>query len=691
MAVLKLFRNKNHYADHDSAKQAIISQFSLTKFVPGEGQVVIATYGDSDNSSENKTIVGIKHLGGITYFDNESITNEMSTIISNAINDLDVTDTAVSKKFVTSVSETDGKINVSRGEITTDGTVALADNTDGGIKLSVNIDNDTITSDTNGIISVASSALTQYVGEKAINIDEEADAENKKTVSLIIPSSEKVLSQDENGLISTISIVKNSSPNETNVLEEYTLQGINSSVLGDTIKIYKDSSLVNFYLGHIDDTLTDADTTGESVTTTITSGSGATALVYVVQLANGNYKLTAVDVSNFLEESEFNDGLEVKNHVVNVKIDDDSEKIITEYGDTNTTSPVLSVSSNGIKISNVQSAIDAKIGTLDYDKTEVSDATKGFIKTSISETDGIVKNENVEVTYGDYNTESQTDGIATTSSTKSYIDTAIGNKNVDVEGDDYVGASAANNKVTIETNVQSLTATAGSVTVYNSDGTTLTEAVEPTLEGTAKSLADSSDIAEKVKTYTNGKIEIEIDKAIKSLDSTISSNLTEENAVSEGNHIGAKIIETDGKLSSLTVVENDIASADALTTETSRAKLAETSIDSAIGLTKSTEDETRSYSNNGTYIGKNSNGNTIASDISALDVALANVDDNMLTEIEAGNGIDVTEKADKKQTISIKLDDTTIYDETVDTASDNALTVSEKGLYLSHYIDCGTY
>ena len=74
------------------------------------------------------------------------------------------------------------------------------------------------------------------------------------------------------------------------------------------------------------------------------------------------------------------------------------------------------------------------------------------------------------------------------------------------------------------------------------------------------------------------------------------------------------------------ISENDIASDSDLTAEVTRAESAETAIDSAIGLTKGVSDETRTYTNTGNYIGKEST-NTIKSDISALDTqAKANAD-----------------------------------------------------------------
>lgn len=56
-------------------------------------------------------------------------------------------------------------------------------------------------------------------------------------------------------------------------------------------------------------------------------------------------------------------------------------------------------------------------------------------------------------------------------------------------------------------------------------------------------------------------------------------------------------------------------------------------------------------------------------------------DKNALNEIEAGNGITVSAKASKKQTVSVKLK----------AGDDNALSVNIDGLFMSKVIDCGTY
>ena len=141
----------------------------------------------------------------------------------------------------------------------------------------------------------------------------------------------------------------------------------------DVIKVWKDSSLIRSYLGHVDDALE------SSASTTVVTGTGDTALCFIYQLADGSYELVAVDVNDFLEESEFGDGLEVDNHIVSVKVDNESEEVTVydEATSAETTAPVLSVGPDGVKISNIQAAIDYAVsknaGLIDADITGSDD------------------------------------------------------------------------------------------------------------------------------------------------------------------------------------------------------------------------------------------------------------------------------------------------------------------------------
>lgn len=66
----------------------------------------------------------------------------------------------------------------------------------------------------------------------------------------------------------------------------------------------------------------------------------------------------------------------------------------------------------------------------------------------------------------------------------------------------------------------------------------------------------------------------------------------------------------------------------------------------------------------------------------SLSSTISTVSGDSLTSVTAGNGISVTAKASKSQTIGLKLNST---------KTDNALTLDSDGLYLSATVDCGTY
>ena len=343
MAVLKILRNQTLYADRAAAIEAINQKAEQL----GDGELWVATYGTSPNA---KSILALKRDDGLTIFDNET----GSEAITAAINALDVTDTAVAKKFVTSVSETDGKISVRRGTVTsTDKTVILSDGSDGGIDLAVNVDGVTITKDaTSGELSVDSAVLTQYVGDNAINVSD-VDTNNKKTISLVIPNTEKVLSQDENGLTTTVEL-KSITPTSTNVREEYQLQGINGQKLGtDTIKIYKDQ------------TLKSANFENQILT-----------LTYI--LADGTESPVTIDMSSLIIETEVENGIQAIDHKLSIKLD--------TTGDDTGTGKFLTVGEDGLKLHGVTDAITTAINALDVTDTAVD----GQYVSQVSETDGKV-------------------------------------------------------------------------------------------------------------------------------------------------------------------------------------------------------------------------------------------------------------------------------------------------------------
>ena len=240
----------------------------------------------------------------MTVIDNEDAIQELS----DKINNLDFDDTPVAANVITKIVRDNGVVTITRSEL-------------------ANNDN------TISITQVPSGA--ELVGSEDIVID------------LKISTEDKILNKDGatagNGLRANVTLHKITSSEigtgsgqynlPTNVKEAYVLRGNGTTQaydLGDRIDIYKDSSLYDVYIGHIDDKLTNADDQGESPNTDITSGTGNDALCFIYLLTDGKYKLATFDIESILIENEFKDGLNVDatNHTVSVKVDN----VSTEFG-----------------------------------------------------------------------------------------------------------------------------------------------------------------------------------------------------------------------------------------------------------------------------------------------------------------------------------------------------------------------
>ena len=89
----------------------------------------------------------------------------------------------------------------------------------------------------------------------------------------------------------------------------------------------------------------------------------------------------------------------------------------------------------------------------------------------------------------------------------------------------------------------------------------------------AKARKDADDaLSERIAKFETGDASVatQIAAAVAELDATVGSQ-----TVAEGKHVAVEVVETDGKLTGLTVTESDIASAQALNAEISRADAAE--------------------------------------------------------------------------------------------------------------------
>lgn len=585
----------------------------------------------------SKDIASAKLLGDTTDDDTKDtafgkiakVLKEIDTLKQNIASDLNVTDTKQSQQFVTEVSQKNGKISVSRAAFTsTDKSITLSDTTDGGINASVNVDGSTIFKDP---VSGTLSAIT-YKPEDIEGVDAIKVAENK--ISLKINDTDNVLTQTADGVLANIKLENVTESLPENVKERYKLVGKNNTVLGKAIDIYKDSSLKSVEL--VDSKPTESGTTNGQF------------LKFVYNTAKGSEDTVYVDVSKFLTESEFKNGFNVATSgEVSIKINDNSKKILTV--DANGLAIDSTELTNEVK-SGASTVADEKINALHVDAIEKADATKGYVKTTLSQTNGLVSNDKVDVTYGDYN--KKQNGIATTEDTKAYIDVKIAASAIGAEVDGtYLKSTTEGNTVKISANAKPLTVgKAGGVS---------------TLSGEADSLVDSSEMATKVSSFVNSRIS----ESVGGLTNTVTGESTDKK-------VSVSVTQTDGKLASVDVTTKGLevdtsgfASTSALAQETaSRKKVTGINGDTYTAPTTST------------YI----KGATSMNDADIkLDGAIKSVANDQLTKIDGSDAVTVSAKSGKVQKVSIKLDTET---------SDNALKVNAgKGLYLSSVIDCGTF
>ena len=378
---LKGFLNDNQDSDLDGV--AILARYNSTS---GDTTIV-------------KTIVGFVYEGSngtpksITIFDNEATEGEigkLKTEIETKINDtltsantytnkeidkLDVPDSPEDNNFVTSVSESDGKITVQRAAVASPTkTVSVTKADGGGVNLDVNIDGKTIVKDDeSGSLSVASAALTQYVGENAVTVSS-ADTRNNKTVSLKINSGDKVLSQDTNGLSATLSIAYDSSSrklqlkgNDGNLINEIDATAfVKDGMLNDTAVFTASATTQSITFGG-KETITDpvpTDLVPNSSNTHEYSGLTINHhyLAFEFKISSGessSYNYEILDATDIIDVYKNGNGLELTGHTFSVKKADGSEGFLT-------------IDENGVKISGVADAIAAAAASA---KTEVKKAT----------------------------------------------------------------------------------------------------------------------------------------------------------------------------------------------------------------------------------------------------------------------------------------------------------------------------
>ena len=403
----------------------------------------------------------------------------------------------------------------------------------------------TTISEANGIIAATAIDLTaENVVATAIEASDGTVAVEgtnvKAQISSLAQSIKSVSSAAKSYSISAIN-----SGLETNVKEAYKLVDEKGNQAGATIKIYKDSSLKEVHL------------VGQE-------------LQFTYILADGSENTVGVDVSTFLAESEFSDGLQVVDHVVSVKRDSESESFLT-------------VSDKGVKVSGVQDAIDKAAAKATTKVKKAADTNK-ITLASATASDG-------SVTY----TIGQND-IASAA----LLGTAADNKDA-ATAFGKIAKEVADREAAIEAQQHALDAEiAARRAVDGVDGDAYTAKADANYISNAETLFDA---------------DAKLDAAIKTVADTAAKAHTEVKTKAEGHVRVAVAKSNDGSHNVVTVSENDIASANALNTETNARVAQDNKIEAAVGLA---EDGTH-VTTSGFYT---SGANTVVGEIAALDAAL---------------------------------------------------------------------
>ena len=672
---IHLYRNGKVLGNRDLAVDKLKGFLNDNQDSDLDGVAILARYNStSGDTTIVKTIVGFVYEGSngtpksITIFDNEATEGEISNLkteIENKMHEaqvnandytdtkiatLDADDSPVDNNFVTSVSESDGKITVQRAAVSSSTkTVLVAKAEGGGVNLDVNIDGATIVkNDTNGKISVASAALTQYIGKDAVKVSEVDASNNNKTVSLEINGNDKILSQDTNGLSTTLSLIYDHTNRKLKLIGKNSEEPISNI---DATAFVKD--------GMLNDTAVfTASATTQSITFSRSSNaheySGLTEgnhyLAFEFKISSGessSYNYEILDATSIIDVYKNGNGLELSGHTFSVKLAQGSENFLT-------------VDKDGVKIIGVKAAIDAAAASA---KTEVKKATDDqHIDVDSAATDG-------HVTY----TISSKDIASASGLSKEITD----RKAADGKIKENVGLNADGSHITTTGN-------------YTSGATTVVEEIAA-LDTKVKENADNiTALDTKVTTNTNNitALETKVSKlsgVTDAIAAAAASAKTEVKKATDDQHIDVTIGETaaDGHVTYV-ISSVDTASASGLSKEITDRENADSTIKESVGLGADGSHTPTS----GNYT---SSATTVTGEIAALDTKVKENADNItaletkvskLGAVNGSNAITVAE-ASNGSTIAVKLSGT-----------DSGLVIKNDGLAINFSaidLECGDY
>ena len=462
-------------------------------------------------------------------------------------------------------------------------------------ELDVNVDNSTIKK-TEGKLTVGNVPAAQ------VSVADEAGVFTAENVETALKELKDNIANVD-GKAKSYTIVKVTKGLESNVKEQYKLQetvGGTSKTVGEPINIYKDSSLEGVAL--------DSQT-----------------LNFTYILADGSKSTVGVDVSTFLAESEFKDGLQVTNHVVSVKLGQGLEfggetgenKSIKVKIDS-TSESFLTVGAEGVKLAGVQNAIDAKVAALNVTN---DNAEAGKYVAAIQEADGIVsvkERANVsEAVLNKYAKGSEATAVTASDS----INQAISKL------ENQVDAAKTATTDAIKALDKEDTAAEGQVVTAVSTADGIAQPTKADFAGIKLGgfVQDASATGEIASTDT-------LAAALNKLENAIDEASAEHSVVEKDSAAAHLIVNSstaeNGK-TTYTIGENNIASASDLTAEANRAKSAEKEIADKVGLTGAEGSRTFTPTTNYGGAGTESAATSVMNNMQKLDAKLKEVADGL--------------------------------------------------------------
>lgn len=280
------------------------------------------------NGLKNGATAGYDTLKGLEDKIKEEVTRAKGAEQANAdaIAAMDLDDSAVDGEFITTVSQSDGKVAIARSKVASDKVTAVA--VSGG-------------ADTVAITGATVAEQIQSLGRTLKTV--EGNAAKYKVVKL---------SDEELAAL-----------NDANVKEAYKVVSYvgddiaHAIQVGEVIKIYKDANLKKAELG---------------------KGEDAQRLILTYILADGSTSVVKVDFAAIAFNTEFKNGLQVaENGEISVKIDAASEEFLT-------------VGADGVKLAGVQDAINAAKDAATTKVAKAADAAHLTVTAGEAAADGSV-------------------------------------------------------------------------------------------------------------------------------------------------------------------------------------------------------------------------------------------------------------------------------------------------------------